>query len=189
MSGTAGQEYSCNCVFLRVAAAVARSLLQTSCCVLHCFSSRQLIPTMKQGRPHQPWYGCIAKSHGSIGVCEYTRPFSCPCPSLGRPCLTAEPVLLDISAITLPPPPLPAATWFLLERTAFGRDPPAPPPPVPPAPAAVVWAAAALAAAAAAWLSRRPGCAQRSRWASRNGGHATSSHTCPQASSSAAFGP
>ena len=44
-------------------------------------------------------------------------------------------------------------------------------------------------AAASARLSRRPDRVQTNRWASRNGGHATSSCTPPQASSSAAFGP
>ena len=101
------------------------------------FASRQMILTLKQGRRHQPWYGCIEKSHGPIGVCEYTRLFSRPCPPLGRPRRTTEPLPLVISIITLPPPPLPAATWFLLEGTALGLDLPSPPPPVPSARAAV----------------------------------------------------
>ena len=71
---------------------------------------------------------------------------------------------------------------------------PLPPPPLLPRPvasAAVAAAAAAAlaAAAAAARLSRRPGHVKMNRLASRNGGHATSSHTPPKASSSAAFGP
>ena len=50
-------------------------------------------------------------------------------------------------------------------------------------------AAASATAAAAVRLSGRAGRVQTNRWASFNGGNASSSHTSPQACSSAVFGP
>ena len=163
---------------------------------MHCFCLSTTDSHHESDRRHRPGYGCIAKSHGPLGVCEryssLLSPLSPPRWALPdsrvravkyyrhslfsrRPCQRArgscQSARRSAAALLLHHllsllPLLPQLLASAAVAAAAEEV----------AVAVAVEAALAVAAASARQF-RRPSRVQTNRWNSRNGGHATSSRT------------